>query len=111
MENSLTNQPHELIPRQHEFPSYQWESDWEDFELHWSLYDDLEGDEEPEEEDDFYTDGDSCSDIDLCDEADGSYSVGDEWMQDCVEFVHFGRGMVFDGEGWVWEEDVDLWSK
>lgn len=108
MENSFTNRSHGLVPEQHEFQSDQSESDWEDFDLTWSPYVDL-GDEEPEEEDDFYADGDSCADVDLWGDADGSYSDDDEWMQDCVEYVHFGRGMEFDGGQWIWEEDVDLW--
>jgi hypothetical protein len=32
-------------------------------------------------------------------------------VRDSVEYVHFGKGLEYDGERWVWEEDVDLWSE
>ncbi|OOQ90572.1 hypothetical protein PEBR_03705 [Penicillium brasilianum] len=111
MDNSINNEFHELVLEQNDFVSDQWETEWEDFEQNWSPYDDSEGDEEPEEDDDFYNDGDSDSDIDSWHEADGYYSDDDGCMQDNIEYVHFGKGMEFNGEQWIWENDDDLSSE
>jgi hypothetical protein len=35
----------------------------------------------------------------------------EEYGQDCVEYVHFGKGLEYDGERRIWEEDVDFWSE
>jgi hypothetical protein len=111
MDNSINNESHELVLKQHDFASAQWETEWEDFEPTWSPYEDPEVDEESEDEGDIYTDGDSDSDIDPWHEADGYYSVDDVFSQDNIEYVHFGKGMEFDGDQWIWENDVDLSSE
>ncbi|EPS31716.1 hypothetical protein PDE_06673 [Penicillium oxalicum 114-2] len=29
-----------------------------------------------------------------------------------VDYVHFGKGLEYDGEGWIWEQpDGDFWSE
>ncbi|OKP14040.1 hypothetical protein PENSUB_309 [Penicillium subrubescens] len=44
-------------------------------------------------------------------EADEELSVDEEYVQDCVEYVHFGKGLEYDRERWIWKKDVDFESE
>lgn len=110
MESSFNSFPHEPARIEYELNLCQ-ESDWEYDELSWSFHDALEANEEPEEDDVFYTDDATYSDVEDVQEADEELSVDQEDVQDSLEYVHFGKGLEYDGEGWIWEQDVDFWPE
>jgi hypothetical protein len=105
MECSLNSFSHELAREEYELEPCPFESDWDHAELSRSFYNDKEADEGPEGHDVFYSDDEQVQ------EADEELSVVEEYGQDCVEYVHFGKGLEYDGKGWIWEEDVDFWSE
>ncbi|KAF3386383.1 hypothetical protein F1880_001642 [Penicillium rolfsii] len=105
MNTSHDSFPYQLAHEEHELETYLVDSDASFHELNWVFYDDIEAAEEPEQDDVFY---DNASDSDVeWDEADEEITVDEEYVQDYVEYVHFGKGLEYDGERWIWEEDVD----
>jgi hypothetical protein len=111
MESSQDSFPHELSREEYEHEQCPFESDWEYDKLSRPFHDDIEADEEPEEDNVFLTNDFSYSDDDEVQEADEELSVDEEYVQDCVEYVHFGKGLEYDREWWIWKKDVDFESE
>lgn len=92
---------HHAVYERYVLQSYAGEEwDWEfgNFDM---------ADEFYQSEGDFYgylEQDDQVNDIDW-----QSGTEGDEHSSDALEFVHFGKGMEFDGSQWVWVKDLDLW--
>jgi hypothetical protein len=111
MESLQNSFSHELSRAEQELEPRPLENDWEYDEPTWSSYDGLEVDEEPDEDSLFHPGDASYSDVEQGRDADEELSLDEEYVQDSVEYVHFGKGLEYDGEQWIWEEYVDLWSE
>lgn len=95
------NVSHHAVYERYVLQSYakeEWDWELENFDM---------ADEFYESEGDFYGDleqDDQVNDFDWHSETEE-----DDRSSDALEFVHFGKGMEFDGGQWVWAKDLDLW--